>query len=73
MTNQMIKNDSDFNPDTYSKRSNIHTHSVQPGDVLIVDRGFRDASEMLEDLGLKAETPKFLPKGQHFSVNNRKC
>ncbi|XP_052099022.1 uncharacterized protein LOC127733747 [Mytilus californianus] len=37
---------------------------IQPGDVLIVDRGFRDASEMLDDFGIQAEMPKFLPKGQ---------
>lgn len=37
---------------------------IQPGDVMIVDRGFRDATDVLEDLGVKTEMPKFLPKGQ---------
>ncbi|CAC5358837.1 unnamed protein product [Mytilus coruscus] len=37
---------------------------IQPGDVLIVDRGFMDVSEMLDDLGIQAEMPKILPKGQ---------
>ena len=37
---------------------------IQPGDVMIVDRGFRDATDVLEDLGVRTEMPKFLPKGQ---------
>ena len=37
---------------------------IQPGDVMIVDRGFRDATELLEDLGIHTEMPKFLQKGQ---------
>lgn len=44
---------------------------IQPGDVLIVDRGFRDASEMLDELGIQAEMPKFLPKGQKQFTNRR--
>jgi hypothetical protein len=37
---------------------------VREDDIFVVDRGFRDALELLEDLGIKAEMPCFLPKGQ---------
>ena len=30
------------------------------GDVLIVDRGFRDVAELLNDCGIKTEMPHFL-------------
>ncbi|XP_033756201.1 uncharacterized protein LOC117338945 [Pecten maximus] len=33
-------------------------------DIIVVDRGFRYAVEMLQDLGIKSEMPVFLPKGQ---------
>lgn len=33
-------------------------------DIFIVDRGFRDALPLLEDLGIQAEMPRFLEKGQ---------
>ncbi|XP_062577231.1 uncharacterized protein LOC134239089 [Saccostrea cucullata] len=34
-------------------------------DIFIVDRGFRDALPLLEDLGIQAEMPRFLLKGQN--------
>jgi len=37
---------------------------VQEDDIFIVDRGFRDSLELLEDLGIKAEMPSFMIKGQ---------
>jgi hypothetical protein len=37
---------------------------VREDDIFVVDIGFRDALELLEDLGIKAEMPCFLPKGQ---------
>ena len=37
---------------------------VGEDDIFVVDRGFRDALELLEDLGIDAEMPCFLPKGQ---------
>ena len=37
---------------------------VREDDIFVVDRGLRDALELLEDLGIKAEMPCFLPKGQ---------
>ena len=37
---------------------------LQEGDVLVVDRGFRDSLSMLADLGIKAEMPALLSKGQ---------
>ena len=39
-------------------------HWLQPDDVLIVDRGFRDAAEVMKSLGFKFEMPFFLPKGK---------
>jgi hypothetical protein len=37
---------------------------LQEGDVFIVDRGFRDSLELLADLGIQAEMPTLLSKGQ---------
>lgn len=37
---------------------------VKENDIVLVDRGFRDSIKMLEDLGIKAEMPSFIPKGQ---------
>ncbi|OWF49584.1 uncharacterized protein LOC110451517 isoform X2 [Mizuhopecten yessoensis] len=37
---------------------------VEENDIFIVDRGFRDSLELLEDLGIKAEMPCFMQKGQ---------
>jgi hypothetical protein len=37
---------------------------VSEDDIFIVDRGFRDALPMLEDLGIQAEMPCFMEKGQ---------
>ncbi|KAK3102527.1 hypothetical protein FSP39_011968 [Pinctada imbricata] len=36
---------------------------VHESDVFIVDRGFRDSLDMLEDLGIKAKMPCFMRKG----------
>ena len=36
---------------------------VQEGDIFVVDRGFRDSGEVLNDLGITMEMPTFLPKG----------
>ena len=33
-------------------------------DIFIVDRGFRDALPVLEDLGINGEMPMFLKKGE---------
>lgn len=37
---------------------------IQEDDIFIVDRGFRDAIRLLQDLGIQAEMPKFMIKGQ---------
>ena len=39
-------------------------HWVNENDVFIVDRGFRDALPLLEEIGIKGEMPKFLKKGE---------
>lgn len=33
-------------------------------DVFVVDRGFRDSLEMLEELGIRAEMPRLMSRGQ---------
>ncbi len=37
---------------------------VEENDVFIVDRGFRDSIALLESMGIKAEMPCFLKKGE---------
>lgn len=37
---------------------------LEEGDVLVVDRGFRDSLELLEDLGIHAKMPALMTKGQ---------
>jgi hypothetical protein len=37
---------------------------VQGDDIFVVDRGFRDSLEYLEQLGIKAEMPAFMTKGE---------
>lgn len=33
---------------------------IKENDVFVVDRGFRDAGEVLEDIGIKMEMPSFM-------------
>ena len=37
---------------------------LKDDDILVVDRGFRDCLDFLQQLGLKTEMPHFLPKGR---------
>lgn len=37
---------------------------LREGDIVVVDRGFRDSVEFLNDLGIKTEMPVFLKRGQ---------
>ncbi|XP_053380687.1 uncharacterized protein LOC128548946 [Mercenaria mercenaria] len=37
---------------------------IRPDDIFVVDRGFRDSLQLLEDLGIQTEMPSFLRKGQ---------
>ncbi|CAC5368984.1 unnamed protein product [Mytilus coruscus] len=37
---------------------------LQKDDVVIVDRGFRDSIDLLDELGIQTEMPSFLKKGQ---------
>ena len=39
-------------------------HWVNENDIFIVDRGFRDALPLLEEIGKKGVMPKFLKKGE---------
>ena len=36
---------------------------VKPSDIFVVDRGFRDSLQLLQDLGIQTEIPAFLNKG----------
>lgn len=51
ITEHMLKSNSEDIRDWFSE-----------GDVLIVDRGFRDATDLLNDCGIKTEMPHFLKK-----------
>lgn len=64
-----------YHADSKNNDANILKHNFQTNmehikdwlqeeDILIVDRGFRDSISFLEDLGIKAQMPFFLPKGQ---------
>lgn len=37
---------------------------IQEGDIVVVDRGYRDAVPMLEELGIQCEMPALLPGGR---------
>ena len=37
---------------------------IENEDIFIIDRGFRDSLEFLEELGIKAKMPSFIPRGQ---------
>ena len=37
---------------------------VQEDDIFVVDRGFRDSLSLLEDLGITAQMPKFMSRGE---------
>ncbi|CAC5415677.1 unnamed protein product [Mytilus coruscus] len=44
---------------------------VNEEDIFVLDRGFRDAIPILEDLGIQAEMPRFLKKGdKQFSTED---
>ncbi|CAC5387643.1 unnamed protein product [Mytilus coruscus] len=44
---------------------------VNEEDIFVLDRGFRDAIPLLEDLGIQAEMPRFLKKGdKQFSTED---
>ncbi|XP_052693754.1 uncharacterized protein LOC128172028 [Crassostrea angulata] len=60
--------------DSKNSDANILNHMIRPnaeqmkewvreGDIFVVDRGFRDSGEILNDLGITMEMPTFLPKG----------
>ena len=50
---------------THILKSNLEDirNWVDKDDIFIVDRGFRDSLSLLEDLGIKAEMPRFLSRG----------
>ncbi|CAC5403211.1 unnamed protein product [Mytilus coruscus] len=44
---------------------------VNEEDIFVLDRGFRDTIPLLEDLGIQAEMPRFLKKGdKQFSTED---
>ena len=56
----------DANILTHIMKNNIEQirNWVHKDDVFVVDRGFRDSVELLEDLGIQTEMPAFLSKGE---------
>lgn len=55
----------DANILTHMLKSNLEDikHWVQENDIFVVDRGFRDAISLLEDMGIKSEMPCFMKRG----------
>jgi hypothetical protein len=51
---------------THIMKSNIEDirNWVQENDIFIVDRGFRDSLDYLEELGIQAKMPSFMAKGE---------
>ena len=37
---------------------------MKPSDIFVVDRGFRDSIDLLEELGIQAEIPAFMKRGE---------
>ena len=37
---------------------------MKPSDIFVVDRGFRDSIDLLEELGMQAEIPAFMKRGE---------
>lgn len=65
------------NNDAAIMRNMINTNAdgindwLKEGDIFILDRGFRDVLELLEDGGFHTESPAFLPKSsKQFSTND---
>ena len=56
----------DANIMTHIIKRNIEkiTDWLQEDDILIVDRGFRDSLDLLNELGIKSEMPSFLGRGE---------
>ncbi|CAC5404606.1 unnamed protein product [Mytilus coruscus] len=56
----------DANILTHIIKRNIEkiTDWLQKDDILIVDRGFRDSLDLLNELGIKSEMPSFLGRGE---------
>jgi hypothetical protein len=49
---------------TSSKLQQEIKKRTREGDVFVVDRGFRDSIDFLNELGIPIEMPAFLDKGQ---------
>jgi hypothetical protein len=59
---------------TQIMKSNIEDirNWVQENDIFIVERGFRDSLDYLEELGIQAKIPSFMAKGEKTDAH-RKC
>ncbi|CAF2155112.1 unnamed protein product [Rotaria magnacalcarata] len=53
-----------------TKTKNALMEWCEPGDIMIVDRGFRDIVEAFSDLGYEPKMPIYLPKGQKQHTTN---
>ncbi|XP_056014968.1 uncharacterized protein LOC125654892 [Ostrea edulis] len=51
---------------THMFKTNVHDikNWVREEDIFVLDRGFRDAISLLEDLGIRAEIPCFMKRGE---------
>lgn len=57
-------NDARITKHMFVNNSESINNWIKPDDILIVDRGFRDSIEFLNNLGIQSEMPFFLPKKQ---------
>uniref|UniRef100_K1S712 Uncharacterized protein n=1 Tax=Magallana gigas TaxID=29159 RepID=K1S712_MAGGI len=54
-----------------AKQRRGHSEWVQKDDIFVVDRGFRDSLDYLEQMGIKGKIPSFLAKGdKQMSTEN---
>lgn len=64
------KNDANILTHVLKKDAHNIKEWLKPNDVMIVDRGFRVCLELLEEMGLVHEMPRFLNKQQQFSTED---
>ncbi|XP_052788536.1 uncharacterized protein LOC128223293 [Mya arenaria] len=67
----LAKNDASILNHIVNENVEEFRHWIQEDDIAVVDRGFRDAVQLLKDLGVKTEMPSFLgPKEKQFQTNS---
>ena len=57
-------NDAEITKNIFMNNKDSARDWLKPGDILVIDRGFRDCLPLLENLGYSTYMPKFLKKNQ---------